>query len=72
MQDIDGELLSVAEFSELTGFSESKVRRMIRNGSEAIDGRVVKLCHIHTEAGIKITPVAYRQFLLQLNTKESE
>ena len=70
MQNLDEELLSIAEFSELIGFSQSKVRRMIRNGTEAIDGRVVKMDHLYTESGLKVTPGAYKKFLLQLNTRE--
>ena len=65
-------VMSIREFSDKMGFSDSKVRRLIKHGCEAIDGRIVRLETIITEAGIKITPSAYKNFLRALNTSKGD
>jgi len=66
------DVMSIREFSDKMGFSDSKVRRLIKHGCEAIDGRIVRLETIITEAGIKISPNAYKNFLRALNTNKGE
>lgn len=64
--------LTIRDFSDRMGFSETKVRRLIKHGCEAIDGRIVRLGTFITEAGMKTSVRAYKRFLQELNQSKEE
>lgn len=64
--------VSLREFARTMGFSDSKVRRLINHGCEAVDGRIVRLESFITEAGRRTSIDSYRRFLVALNKTKEE
>lgn len=70
LQLIDEKLYSATDLAKILDCSATKVRRLMNDGSPAIDGRVVYLQSILTESGKKTSIEAYRRFQVELNRRE--
>lgn len=70
MQLVGEKLYSATDLAKILDCSETKVRRLMTEGSAAIDGRTVCLQTILTESGRRTSVEAYRRFQVELNRRE--